>query len=357
MASPPGLNPDPDARVPIEPTLLQGRYILQETIGRGGMATVYRALDSVLDRSVAVKLLHPSVYAEPRFVEQFLTMERHVARLFHPNLVRIFDAGTADQGCFAVMEFVAGGSLRDLLNRGAPLSVHRAISIVSQVADALELLHRERIVHGDIKPDNVLLDEHGNAKLVDFGIAHLATVSGGLRTDSLGGSIPYLAPEQLQDGRADSRSDVYSLGLVAYELLVGRRAFDGENWVAVAAQRLARDPEPLSAVRPDLPPILEGVLGRALARDPGHRFRSAEEFRQALLRVERQASVVRAAPNVPTVQRSARPSLFKRPKDAPRNGSYLRRLIRGEHPASVPILLTLVALDLALAAIIRALVG
>src|SRR5205823_7140188 len=119
------------ARAPIEPTLLQGRYILQETIGRGGMATVYRALDSVLDRSVAVKLLHPSVCAEPRFVEQFLTMERHVARLFHPNLVRIFDAGTADEGCFAVMEYVPGGSLRDLLNRHERPSVSKAIEIVT----------------------------------------------------------------------------------------------------------------------------------------------------------------------------------------------------------------------------------
>jgi serine/threonine protein kinase len=357
VASTPGLNRYPGIGAPAEPAVLQDRYILQETIGHGGMATVYRALDSVLDRAVAVKLLHPSVCAEPRFVEQFLTMERHVARLFHPNLVRIFDAGTTDQGCFVVMEYVAGGSLRDLLNRGAQLPVPRAVSIVAQVADALELLHRERIIHGDIKPDNVLLDHDGNAKLVDFGIAHLATASGGLPTDSLGGSVPYLAPEQLQDGRADSRSDVYSLGLVAYELLAGRRAFDGENWVAVAAQRLARDPTPLSAVRPDVPPVLDRALGRALARAPGDRFGSAEEFRQALLRVDRQGSAAEVAANVLSPGTSARRSVFTLPKGPPPESGYLRRIMRGEHPASIPILVTLVALDLALLAIIRALLG
>jgi serine/threonine protein kinase len=384
-------NPDTPTADATGTPILNGRYVLQEMIGRGGMATVYRATDSVLDRPVAVKLLYPGISNEPQFVEQFLTMERHIARLFHPHLVTIFDAGKAEEGCFVVMEYVAGGSLRDLLAEGRALPVADVTRIVSQVADALQLLHCERIIHGDIKPDNILLDEDGNGKLVDFGIAHLATITGGLSAQSLSGSIPYLAPEQLQNGRADARSDVYALGLVTYELLAGRKAFDGENWVAVAAQRLARDPDPLRKVRAELPAEIEQIVMRALARDPVERFASSEEFRQALLQVQRSTRSVESAatarrhvvdrqtwelgtsaglgPDTPA-QATATLSKFDlpaqpaavsdaRPKNAvPEKGlgrSFFVRLLRGEHPLSLPVTTVVIALDLILLAIIFAL--
>src|SRR5436309_2562083 len=238
-------------------SLLEGRYVLQKLLGRGGMASVHLARDTILDRQVAIKLLHPGISHEPGFVEQFLEMERHIARLFHPHLVTIYDAGLSDGRCYVVMEYVPGGSLRDQLSGGDGLSVRHVIKVIAQVAGALQLLHTERIIHGDIKPDNVLLDEQGDAKLVDFGIAHLATTTAGIHSDSLAGSIPYLAPEQLEHGHADARSDIYALGLVTYELLAGRRAVDGKSWVAVAAQRLARDPTPMRVLRPELPEELE----------------------------------------------------------------------------------------------------
>ena len=365
---------------------LQGRYVLQELIGRGGMATVYRAIDTTLDRPVAVKLLYTSICSESEFVDQFLRMERHIARLFHPNLVTIYDAGVADEGCFAVMEYVPGGSLRELLARGTRLPVSSVIQVGAQIADALQLLHQERIIHGDVKPDNVLLDDEGNAKLVDFGIAHLATTTASISAHSLGGSVPYLAPEQLEHGRADARSDIYALGLVVYELLAGRKAFDGENWVAVAAQRLARDPAPLGDIRADLPDGLEAVVMRALARTPDQRYASAREMQQALLSVISRADsapteppptraapdgpaacasldepTARYAPVVPRPEPRARtvpppPTRPPRPP-RPREDSGLGQLFRGEHPLSIPLLATLVLADLVLLLLILRLSG
>jgi serine/threonine protein kinase len=387
----PATSPETPTPDPAGTARLHGRYLLQEMIGRGGMATVYRATDSVLDRPVAVKLLHPGISNEPQFVEQFLNMERHIARLFHPHLVTIFDAGKADEGCFVVMEYVAGGSLRNLLADGRALPVADVTRIVSQIADALQLLHSERIIHGDIKPDNILLDEDGNAKLVDFGIAHLATITGGLSAQSLSGSIPYLAPEQLQSGRADARSDIYALGLVTYELLAGRKAFDGENWVAVAAQRLARDPDPLRTVRAELPAEIEQIVLRALAREPGERFTSSEEFRQALLQVQRsiragecpvaarqyavdretwelgpfagpgpetrpQATTTSSQPDLPAQPAPVFEARLANAVPEKRLGrSFFVRLLRGEHPLSLPVTTAVIAVDLILLAIIFAL--
>ncbi len=260
---------------------LNGRYVLDEVVGRGGMATVYRATDLTLNRTVAVKLLHPHLSRERTFVEQFLEVERRVARLFHPHLVTVYDAGAADDGCFVVMEYVAGGSLRERLRAG-PVPVAEAVRIVGQIAEALQVLHGQRIVHGDVKPDNVLLDPAGGAKLVDFGIAHLATTTGAITPERLSGTTPYLAPEQVEHGRTDQRSDIYALGLLAYELLAGRPAFPGDTWIAVATQRLARAPEPLSHLRPDVPAEVDTAIRRALARDPEERPPSADAFRGAL---------------------------------------------------------------------------
>jgi serine/threonine-protein kinase len=287
--------------------VLKDRYTLHEEIGRGGMATVYRATDTTLGRQVAVKVVHPHLSREPEFVAQFLEMERRVARLYHPHLVTIFDAGTADDGaCFVVMEHVASGSLRDRLQAEGAWPVLEAVRVVAQTAEALQVLHDAHVIHGDMKPDNVLLDEAGNAKLVDFGIAHVATTTGVLDPTRLAGTTPYLAPEQVQGQRADHRADLYALGLVAYELLAGRRAFEGDNWIAVAAQRLERDPEPLAAYRDDVPMQVERAICRVTAREPDDRFASAEAFRAALLGLN--AAAVGAAKTAvePVADRSPR---------------------------------------------------
>jgi serine/threonine-protein kinase len=291
--------------------VLKDRYTLQEEIGRGGMATVYRATDRTLWRQVAVKRLHPHLSREPEFVAQFLEMERRVARLYHPHLVTIFDAGTADDGaCFVVMEHVSSGSLRDRLQAEGAWPVQEAVRVVAQTAEALQVLHDAHVIHGDVKPDNVLLDGAGNAKLVDFGIAHVATTTGVLDPTRLAGTTPYLAPEQVQGQRADHRADLYALGLVAYELLAGRRAFDGDNWIAVAAQRLERDPEPLAAYRDDVPVDVERAIRRVTAREPDDRFASVEAFREALLGIK--AAATDAPTTVRRTHRGREPALGNR---------------------------------------------
>jgi serine/threonine-protein kinase len=303
--------------------VLKDRYTLQEEIGRGGMATVYRATDRTLRRQVAVKVLHPHLSREPEFVAQFLEMERCVARLYHPHLVTIFDAGTNEDGaCFVVMEHVTSGSLRDRLQAVGAWPVHEAVRVVAQTAEALQVLHDAHVIHGDVKPDNVLLDEAGNAKLVDFGIAHVATTTGVLDPTRLAGTTPYLAPEQVQGQRADHRVDLYALGLVAYELLAGHRAFEGDNWIAVAAQRLERDPEPLAVYRDDVPMEVERAIRRVTAREPDDRFASADAFRAALLGLD--------SPAADTATRAVAPVA----DDGQHLGADLGRATRHPRPAS-----------------------
>jgi serine/threonine-protein kinase len=289
MANAPRLRADRSPVATDEAPILLDRYMLEAQLGRGHLATVYRATDTVLERPVAVKVLHPHICRDPRFVEQFLDMERRMARLFHPNLVTIYDAGSDEEQCFVVMEYVPGGSLRGLIEASAPLPTADALRIVSQVAEALQVLHNQGIVHGEIKPDNVLLDEDGNARLVDFGIAHLATTTGVIRSDSLARTAPYLSPEQLEQGLADARSDIYALGLLTYELLAGRPPFEGETWIVQATRRLETEPYPLGQLRPALRPALVAAVMRALERDPAQRFDSADEFRAALAGVRGQA--------------------------------------------------------------------
>jgi serine/threonine-protein kinase len=302
----------PSAEQP-ETALLQGRYVLGDLIGRGTISKVYRATDLVLDRPVAVKLLHPSLSCEPRFVERFLEMERRVARLFHPNLTTIFDAEAKGEVCFVVMEFVPGGSLAGLLAPGQALPPTQAVRIAAETAAALQVLHDEGLVHGDVKPDNILLDEDGSAKLADFGIAHLATTSGVFKLDNFARTAAYLSPEQVSAGQCDARSDVYALGAITYHLLTGREPFSGEDWVAIAAARLAADPLLPSFYRPALRPELDEVVLRALAREPSARFQSAQQFRLALCAVDlgggqRPAEAVAAEPDLPTDRAAPRPA-------------------------------------------------
>jgi serine/threonine-protein kinase len=273
------------------------------------MATVYRALDTTLNRPVAVKVLHPHLCRDAAFVERFLDMERRVARLWHPHLVTILDASaqsdaTDGAACFVVMEDVDGGSLRQRLAAGAPLPTAEVVRLTAEVAGALQHLHEQGIVHGDVKPENILITDRGQAKLIDFGIAHCITPPPEgetdeeitVRLDALHGTTAYLAPEQIEGAPPDARSDVYALGLVAYEMLAGRRPFESDHWVAAATQRLVREPEALSALRPDLPPHLAAAVATALARDPAARFPTARDFGETLTAALSQAPTARPAP-------------------------------------------------------------
>lgn len=295
--------------------LAQDRYVLREAIGRSEVAAVYRATDLTLNRSVAVALLHAHVCADTQVAERFFELEQRLAQLPHPHLVTIFDAGMVDNRCFVVMEDVTGGSLRAVLAREKILPVSAAVKVASQVADALEYLHGQGIVHGDIKPETILLDDQGKAKLVDVGLAHVTRTTDVTGTvDGLGEAAAYLSPEQVERGHVDERSDIYALGLVTYEALAGRRAFEGEHWVAVATQRLVRDPDPLRRARPDVPVELDQVVMHALARDPDRRFASAGELRYALQEVSlprfaptdvAQGRAREGVPPVPEVQGTA----------------------------------------------------
>ncbi|MDX6556643.1 MAG: eukaryotic-like serine/threonine-protein kinase [Miltoncostaeaceae bacterium] len=266
-------------------TLLGERYRLDELIGRGGMATVWRATDTVLDRHVAVKRLHPTLTADEELAERFRREARLVARLSHPNLVHLLDRGEDDQGPYLVMELVQGENLKSRIKRDGAMSVEEAVSVVGQVASALAYAHEQGVVHRDIKAQNVLLQPDGHAKLADFGIARLMEVDGtpGLtRTDVLMGSADYLSPEQAEGDDIDERTDIYSLGIVLYECLTGELPFKGEGFVAVAMRHLTEAmPDPRD-VDPDIPDHLAACVLRATEKGPSQRFASARDFAHAL---------------------------------------------------------------------------
>ncbi|HEY8491541.1 MAG TPA: protein kinase [Dehalococcoidia bacterium] len=261
-------------------TVLAGRYRLDVIIGSGGMARVYRGEDTLLRRTVAVKVLGDALTdekAQRRFVEE----AQAAAALSHPNIAAVYDAGTHGDLRYIIMEYVPGGSLRELLDRQGPLTPARAIDVVAQVADALDYGHRHGIVHCDVKPQNILLDQSGKPKLVDFGISRVVTATMA-HTATVMGTPAYLAPEQVEGARLDGRTDVYALGLVLYELLTGTLPFQADNVAALATQRLVRDPVPLRQRNPALSPELEAIVMTALARDVNQRFPTAGEFAAAL---------------------------------------------------------------------------
>src|SRR5713226_5143630 len=265
----------------VSETLLAGRYRLGRQIGYGGMGRVYEAQDERLDRPVAVKL----IAAAPGVDDELEREARAAARLTHPGIVRVFDAGMWPGGGFIVMELVSGGSLKHLLLERRTLPMAEALPLVAELADALEHAHRQGVVHCDVKPNNILITSEGQPKLVDFGIARAVTISGTRTQDEIQGSAPYLAPEQVSGGKIDGRTDVYALGAVLYEMLTGEPPFQGYSLAAVISQRLASDPPPPSQLDPAIPPAVDEALLRALARDPDERFQTAAELRDALRRL------------------------------------------------------------------------
>jgi eukaryotic-like serine/threonine-protein kinase len=267
--------------------VFSNRYEIQRELAQGGMAEVYLAHDQLLNRPVALKALFPEYAREPSFVERFRREAQAAANLNHPNIVAIYDWGQEDGTYFIVMEYVEGRSLRDLIRSEAPLDPSQAAEISAEIASALGFAHRNGVVHRDVKPGNVLLTRTGTVKVTDFGIARAGTSDGLTQTGSVMGTATYFSPEQAQGLPVDGRSDVYALGVVLYEMVTGVAPFTAESPVSVAYKHVREEPLAPSERNPDVPPDLEIIIATALAKDPEHRYPTADDMRADILRFRR----------------------------------------------------------------------
>jgi beta-lactam-binding protein with PASTA domain/tRNA A-37 threonylcarbamoyl transferase component Bud32 len=278
------------------PHSLTERYHLASHLARGGMADVYLGQDTLLGRKVAIKVLHAQFSNDEAFVKRFRREAQAAANLANPNIGGVYDWGQAGNTYFIVMELVDGRSLRDVLRSEGALLPRRAAEIGAEVASALAAAHRAGLVHRDVKPGNILLATDGTVKVTDFGIARAWDDSQELtKTGAVIGTATYFSPEQAQGTPADERSDVYSLGVVMYEMLAGRPPFQGDSPVAVAYQHVSSSAPPPSTLNSDVPPELDAVVTRALQKDPAFRYQTADEFKADLTRI-----LAGQAPNVPT---------------------------------------------------------
>ncbi len=263
--------------------VLGGRYLLEQRIAFGGMASVWRAHDETLRRTVAVKLLHDHLAADEGLRERFRREAVAAAKLGHPGIVGLYDTGEHPEATYLVMAYVEGPTLRELLAERGRLEIGEAAAVTAQVAEALSYAHARGLVHRDVKPANILLETDGSAKIADFGIAKVAESARDLtQTGTVLGTAAYVAPEQVRGEPVDGRADEYALACVLYEAVSGRRPFEAESAMTMAAQRLNEDPLPLRAVRPDVPRGLDDVVMTALAREPDDRYPDLAAFARAL---------------------------------------------------------------------------
>jgi len=323
----------------IEGRVLADRYAVGELLGRGGMAEVYLATDRVLDRPVAFKVLGGWLANDGTFVERFRREALAAARISHPNLVAVFDAGSEDGVHYIVMEHVPGETLADVLRRDGRLHPDRAIRIAASVADALEVAHAARIVHRDVKPANVMLTPDGRTKLMDLGIARSIDGESITHTSSILGTAGYISPEQARGDPVDHRSDIYSLGCVLYEMLTGRQPFEAQDPLGVAYKHVHEVPVPPASIESSIPPALEAVTLRAMAKEPSERFQSVADMASAL--------DDRTAPVAPVAATTPMPALTRTALPAARTDTLPRRVDRVRRRRSlVPVLLVLAALAL-----------
>jgi beta-lactam-binding protein with PASTA domain/predicted Ser/Thr protein kinase len=265
-------------------TVVDGRYQVLRRLGSGGMADVYCARDTHLGRDIALKMLHRRYAQDQEFVERFRREAKSAAGLQHPNVVGVYDRGEHDGTYYIAMEHLPGRTLKEVVEQDAPLPQERVIDLGRQILEAAGFAHRRGVIHRDFKPHNVIVDDAGNAKVTDFGIAR-AGASEMTETGSIMGTAQYLSPEQAQGHAVTAASDLYSIGVMLYELLAGRIPFQGDSAVSVALKHLSEPPPPISELRPDVDPGLESIVMAALAKHPEQRWQSAEEFSAALAAV------------------------------------------------------------------------
>ncbi|WP_246940071.1 Stk1 family PASTA domain-containing Ser/Thr kinase [Bacillus pinisoli] len=280
---------------------LSGRYKIIDTIGGGGMANVYLAKDMILERNVAVKVLRPDFSNDEEFIRRFHREAQAATSLNHPNIVSIYDVGEEDNIFYIVMEHIDGTTLKQYIQKYGPLSNEESVNIMIQLTSALANAHENHIVHRDIKPQNILIDENGIVKVTDFGIAVALSSTTITQTNSFLGSVHYLSPEQARGGMATKKSDVYSLGIVMFELLTGRMPFFGESAVSIALKHLQNDTPSPKRWNPAIPQSLENIILRATAKDPFHRYDTVEAMEEDL-RTSLEPHRINEAPYKPPVE-------------------------------------------------------
>ncbi|MEZ0359996.1 protein kinase [Mycobacterium sp. SA01] len=300
---------------PLNGVLLEDRYRVDAKIATGGMSTVYRGLDVRLDRPVALKVMDARYAGDSQFLTRFQREARAVARLKDPGLVAVYDQGLDGSHPFLVMELIEGGTLRELLRERGPMPPHAAAAVLRPVLGGLATAHRAGLVHRDVKPENVLISDDGEVKLVDFGLVRAVAEAGITSTSVILGTAAYLSPEQVSTGAADARSDVYAVGVLAYELITGATPFNGDNPLTVAYQRMDHDVPPPSAAISGVPPQFDEFIARATARDPEARFADAAEMAEDLdaIAVELALPKFRVPAPKNSAQHAAATALHSRP--------------------------------------------
>jgi len=272
-----------------------GRYAVIDRIGAGGMAIVYKAKDTLLNRVVTIKVLREQFVSDEEFIRRFRREAQAAASLSHPNIVSIYDVGKDGDTEYIVMEYVEGKNLKEVIRDYAPLSPDQALSLVRQIGEAIRHAHEHHIIHRDIKPHNILITADGRAKVTDFGIARAVTAATVTHTGDIVGSVHYLSPEQARGLQCNEQSDLYSLGIILYELLTGKVPYDGETPIAIALKHLQEQAEPPAKLNPKISPALEAVIMRAIAKAPEKRYQTAKEFLGDLDRVQAGRPVSRPA--------------------------------------------------------------
>ncbi len=264
---------------------LSGRYELEEIIGTGGMSVVYRAWDLKYDREVAVKVLRTELNEDEDFIRRFNGEAQAASKMSHPNIVAMYDVGQDEGTRYIVMEYVRGVTLKDVIRQQGRIKPQRAVQIAQKILAAIDHAHKNGIVHRDIKPQNILMDRDGNVKVADFGIARAVNSASGTKAGgNVMGSVHYFSPEQANGLVADEKSDLYSMGVVVYEMLTGQVPFDGETGVAIALKHINEEPKAPSKINPDISVGMEEVVLKALEKEPSGRYQSAGEFATDLRR-------------------------------------------------------------------------
>ncbi len=299
-----------------------------EKLGGGGMAVVYRARCCFLQRDVTIKVLRPEYYGDEDFVERFRREAQAVASLSHPNIVNVYDVGQEDNIHYIVMEYVEGKNLKEVIRERGPLPIEEAVDIAHQICEGLDHAHEHNIIHRDIKPHNILITKTGRVKVTDFGIARAATAATVTQTGTIVGSVHYFSPEQAKGEGTGHRSDIYSVGVVLYEMLTGKLAFEGDTPISVILKQVQADPEHPSKLNPAVTPELEKVVLRAMAKNPDYRYQTAGEMAQDLKTVlfgkigeaTRNIDDEFATRVLPISTLDQKPRVIRADKDEPREG-------------------------------------